>query len=72
MTAFDQVSKHSTSATYVCLALHQPLNLQDAYVTLPDHYVVRDLDTLPGVFSAEALFAGVNPSLADVPSPPAR
>src|SRR5882672_9390832 len=52
-------------AVYIRFALHEPLNLRDAYVTVPDHYVVRDLDTLPGVLSANALFAGINPSLAD-------
>jgi len=70
MTAFDQVSTHNTSTAYVRLALHEPLHLQDGYVTIPDHYVVRDLDTLPGVFSAEALFAGVNPWLTDGSSQP--
>jgi len=64
MTAFDQVSKHNISTTYVRLALQESLDLEDVYVTVPDHYIVRDLDTLPGVFSAEALFAGVNPALA--------
>jgi len=65
MTAFDQVSTHSTSTAYVRLALGDPVALQDAYVTVPDHYVVRDLDSLPGVFSADALFAGVTPWLTN-------
>jgi len=65
MTAFDQVSKHNVSSAYVRLALHEPLDLQDEYVTVPDHYVVRDLDTLPGVFPTDALFADVNPWGAD-------
>jgi carbamoyl-phosphate synthase large subunit len=65
MTAFDQVSKHNTSAVYVRLAFREPLHLRDAYVTVPDHYVVRDLDALPGVLSVNALFAGINPWLGD-------
>ena len=70
MTSFDQVSKHNSSIAYVRLALGEPIDLQDGYVTVPDHYVVRDLDTLPGVFSADALFAGINPWLADGRSRP--
>jgi carbamoyl-phosphate synthase large subunit len=68
MTAFDSVSKHSTALSYVELAIRQPLELRDPYVTIPDHYVVRDLDTLPGLFSADALFAGVIPWSANQPS----
>ena len=71
MTAFDQVSSYSTSVAYVRLALYEPLDLQDPYVTVPDQYVVRDLDSLPGVFSADALFASVIPWSADGPSRPA-
>jgi carbamoylphosphate synthase large subunit len=67
MTVFDNVSKHNTALTLVRLAIHQPLDLRDAYVTIPDHYVVRDLDTLPGVFSADELFAGVIPWSAERP-----
>ena len=59
MTAFDHVSKQSLARTYVRLALDEPVALRDEYVTVPDHYVVRDLDTLPGVFSADALFADI-------------
>jgi carbamoyl-phosphate synthase large subunit len=71
MTAFDQVSTYNTSIAYVRLAHHEPIDLPDAYVTIPDHYVVRDLDTLPGVFSADALFSSVIPWSADGPSRPA-
>ncbi len=60
MTAFDQCSRHSLSLTYVRLALDEPFDVQASYVTVPDYYVVRDLDTLPGVLSAEALFTDVN------------
>jgi carbamoyl-phosphate synthase large subunit len=56
MTAFDQVSRHSTAAIYTRLALGEVVQLPEPYVTLPDYYVVRDLDTLPGVLSAAELF----------------
>jgi carbamoyl-phosphate synthase large subunit len=59
MTAFDQVSRHAVASTYVRLALGEAVNLSQTYTTLPDHYVVRDLDTLPGVVSADDLFAGI-------------
>jgi carbamoyl-phosphate synthase large subunit len=61
MTAFDQVSRHNTSITYVLLALREPVDLQNAYVTVSGHYVVRDLDTQPGVLSEDALFLGLTP-----------
>ena len=56
MTAFDQVNRYSTAATYVHLSLGGAVMLPQENVTVPDYYVVRDLDTLPGVFSAEDLF----------------
>jgi len=59
MTAFDQVSKHNTSTAYVRLALQEAVTLPDVYVTMPGHYVVRDLDTLPGVFHGDAFFDGI-------------
>jgi carbamoyl-phosphate synthase large subunit len=60
MTAFDQVSTHNISTMYVRVALNEPVDLREEYVTVPDHYVVRDLDTLPGVFPSEALFADIH------------
>ena len=59
MTAFDQVSRHSMAQTYADLALGEPLDLSEAYVTVADYYMVRDLDTLPGVYAAEALFDSI-------------
>ena len=67
MTAFDEVAKHSTSSAYVRLALNRSLELSDAYVTLPDQYIVRDLDTLPGVWSADALFTDITPWCFEAP-----
>jgi len=70
MTAFDPWSKQSVSMTYVRLALHEPLEVPAPYVTVPDHYVVRDLDNLPGVFSADALFTEVGHADDDPICPP--
>jgi len=70
MTVYDQFSKHNTSNVYVRLALRETPDLEDEYVTVPDQYLVRDLDTMPSVFSAEALFAGITPWFGDGPNLP--
>src|SRR5262245_19560393 len=78
MTAFDQVSRHPVASTFVRLAMREPVELAEPYVTPVDYYVVRDLDTLPGVVSARALFtdisrwpgdAGIDHPRSDPPSP---
>jgi carbamoyl-phosphate synthase large subunit len=64
MTAFDLVSKHNMALTYVRLALGEPIELRDEYDVAEDYYLVRDLDTLPGVFHADELFDGIAEPLA--------
>jgi carbamoyl-phosphate synthase large subunit len=59
MTAFDLVCKHNMAATYVRLALGEPVDLREEYDVAEDYYLVRDLDTLPGVFHADELFEGI-------------
>ena len=59
MTAFDHVGKHNMPHTYVKLALGEPVGLRDEYDAVEDYYLVRDLDTLPGVFHAAELFDGI-------------
>jgi carbamoyl-phosphate synthase large subunit len=59
MTAFDSVSKHSQAQTYVQLALGLPVDLSNPCATVEGYYVVRDLDTLPGVFHADDFFDGI-------------
>lgn len=71
MTAFDPVSRHGIAPTFLRLARGAPVELDDPYVTPPDHYVVRDLDTLPGVYTADQLFESIVPwgrSLGELPS----
>ena len=68
MTAFDHVGKHNLPLTFVRVALGEPVDLRDEYDTVDDYYLVRDLDTLPGVFHADALFDGIQ-TLADAPAP---
>ena len=59
MTAFDHVGKHNMPVTYVRLALGERVDMQDEYDAVEDYYLVRDLDTLPGVFHADDLFDGI-------------
>jgi carbamoylphosphate synthase large subunit len=59
MTAFDHVLKHNMPLTYVRLALGERVELRDEYDAVEDYYLVRDLDTLPGVFHADDLFDGI-------------
>lgn len=59
MTAFDHTGKHNMPLAYVRLALGEPVNLREEYDTVEGYYLVRDLDTLPGVFHADQFFEGV-------------
>jgi carbamoyl-phosphate synthase large subunit len=59
MTAFDSVLKHNMALTYVRLALGQDVGLHEAYDVVEDYYLVRDLDTRPGIFHADDLFEGI-------------
>jgi carbamoylphosphate synthase large subunit len=59
MTAFDQVSTRNPAQTLVNLALARPAGLAGACVSVEDYYVVRDLDSLPGVFHADEFFDGI-------------
>ena len=56
MNNFDRVGKHNMAVTYVALALGEPVDLHEEYDVVEDYYMVRDLDTVPGVFHADAFF----------------
>lgn len=56
---FDLAGKHNMAVTYVRLALDQPLAIDEPYDVAEDYYMVRDLDTLPGVFHADDFFDGI-------------
>lgn len=64
MTAFDQVLKHKMALTYVQLALGQPVELREAYDTADDYYMVRDLDSRPGIFHADEFFEDIEEARA--------
>ena len=56
---YDLVGKHNMAVTYVRLALGEPVDIREKYDVAEDYYMVRDLDTLPAIFHAEAFFDGI-------------
>jgi carbamoyl-phosphate synthase large subunit len=56
---FDLTGKYNMAATYVRLALGGPVDLRDEYDVARDYYMLRDVDTPPGVFHAEQFFEGI-------------
>lgn len=56
---FDLTGKHNMALTYVRLALDEPVDIRDEYDVAEDYYMLRDLDTLPGIFHAEEFFDGI-------------
>jgi biotin carboxylase len=57
MTALDHVGQHNMSACFVRLALGEPVDIDQPYDCPPDHYLIRDLDTPPGVCHADELLS---------------
>jgi carbamoyl-phosphate synthase large subunit len=53
---------HNLASLYVRLALGEVSDLRGEYDSTEDYYAVRDLDTLPGLFHADELFAGIEDS----------
>ena len=56
---YDFTGRHNMAATCVRLARGERVEIADPYDAVEDHYMARDLDTLPGIFHADALFEGV-------------
>ena len=57
---YDLTGKHNMAVTYVRLALDDDVDVGEVWDVAEDHYLVRDLDTTPAVFDAEALFHGID------------
>jgi biotin carboxylase len=57
---YDLVGKHNMAATFVRLAFGDPVEIREEYDATPDYYLVRDLDTTPGIFHADELFEGIH------------
>jgi glutathione synthase/RimK-type ligase-like ATP-grasp enzyme len=56
---YDLVGKHNMAAAYVGLALGDRIDIRERYDAVEDYYMVRDVDTLPGIFHAEAFLDGM-------------
>lgn len=57
---YDLTAKHNMAVTYVHLALGEPVNIRDEHDIAEDHYLVRDLDTLPSIFHADEFFEALD------------
>jgi carbamoyl-phosphate synthase large subunit len=55
----DFTGRHNMAATYVRLAFREATGITDPHDRGGEHYLVRDLDTLPSILSADALFEGI-------------
>jgi len=58
-TIYDLTGKHNMAATFVRLALGEQVDLREEYDVAEDYYVLRDVDTAPGVFHADDFFDGI-------------
>jgi carbamoyl-phosphate synthase large subunit len=56
---FDLTGKHNMTATYVRLALDQPVQIDEPYDVAEGYYLIRDLDLLPEILHAEELMEGI-------------
>jgi carbamoyl-phosphate synthase large subunit len=55
----DLTGQHNMAATYVRLALGEPAGVGAVHDATDDHYIVRDLDTLPGILHVDQVFDGI-------------
>ena len=61
---FDLPGKHNMAVTYVHLALDERVDIPDCYDVAEEYYMVRDVDTTPGVYHADDLFEGIEDARA--------
>ncbi len=74
MHFFDFTGTHNMSATYVRLALDEPVDISDPRDVAEESYLVHGVDILPAMFHADELCHGIDdvdavPTDATVPSP---
>jgi hypothetical protein len=70
VTALLALGKHNMVAVFVLAALGEPVTIDDPYGSSEDHYLVRDIDAVPGVYSATELSDGIRPRPAPVEADP--
>jgi hypothetical protein len=56
---YDLTGRHSMAASYARLACGEAVHIDDPYDDPGEYYLVRELDTLPGIFGAGELFEGI-------------
>lgn len=56
---FDLVGKHNLASLYVRVALGESVDVVDDYDSVPDHYFVRHIDTVPDIVHADEVFEGI-------------
>jgi carbamoyl-phosphate synthase large subunit len=56
---YDLSGRHSMARAYVQLAFGEPTGIEDPRDDGGEHYLVRDLDTLPAVWPVDAFFNGI-------------
>jgi carbamoyl-phosphate synthase large subunit len=52
---YDLTGKYNTAVVFVRLALEEPIEIAEPWDVAGDYYLVRDLDTEPGIFHADEL-----------------
>jgi biotin carboxylase len=62
---FDLTGQHNMAALYLRLAFDEPVEVSTAYDTTDDVYLVRDLDTVPGIFHADDFFTEIDEAEVD-------
>ena len=56
---YDLTGRHNMAGTYARLACHETVCIDDPYDDPGEYYLVRELDTLPGIFRPDELFEGI-------------
>jgi hypothetical protein len=56
---FDFTGRHNMSATYVRLALGEPVEIEEPYDVAENRYFVRGIDSLPAIFHADQFSEGI-------------
>jgi hypothetical protein len=56
---YDLTGRHNMAASYARLACGEAVSIADPYDDPGEYYLVRELDTLPGIFGIDELFEGI-------------
>ena len=56
---YDMVGRHNMAVTYVRIAMGETVKIRNVHDFAADHYLVRDMDTLPDIYEANELFEGI-------------